>query len=214
MSIPIIIIAYNRLSCLRDLLNRLDFYENVIIVDNNSSYEPLLDFYSNLNREIKFLDSNIGHFSPWAAEIVPINSHYIVTDCDVIPDKGCPNDFVDFLLEICSSDPSLLKVGLSLRIDNIPEHYSLKSQVIDHESQFWSNKLHPKNGVELYNSPIDTTFALYAPNSAPGLVPSVRTGNPYTAIHTPWYTNSSELEDEEIYYRNSMNKNINNWNKN
>ena len=213
MSIPIIIVSYNRKTCLEQLLTRLDFYDNVIILDNNSTYEPLLDYYASIDREVVRLKENIGHLSPWYTDVIPKDSYYVVTDSDVVPDTHCPDDFVDFLLDCCRSDSNLLKVGLSLKIDDLPDHYALKQKVIDHESQFWERKSRVVEGVQLYDSPIDTTFAVYAPNSNHGLVPTLRTGEPYVAKHLPWYDDSSRLSDEELYYRGSMLPHVNNWNK-
>jgi glycosyltransferase involved in cell wall biosynthesis len=212
MSLPVIVVSYNRKTPLEMLLKRIEFYDNIIVLDNNSTYEPLLDFYSELDRPIIRLKENVGHLSPWLCGVVPSDTYYAVTDCDVVPTEECPDDFIDFLKDVCSKDHSLLKVGLSLKIDDIPDTYELKQRVIDHESQFWARE-RVINGITMYDSPIDTTFAVYAPNTHHSLVPSLRAGNPYVARHTPWYTDSSNLTDEELYYRNSMREEINNWNK-
>ena len=91
------------------------------------------------------------------------------------------------------------KIGLSLRIDNLPDHYKLKHKVIEWESKFYKIK----NDDGLYLAPIDTTFALYRPRvglSRSRFVEAYRTDFPYQAEHIPWYNDSLNPSDEEVYY--------------
>ena len=49
-SIPIIIISFNQLHYLRQLIAFLKKYEysNIVIIDNNSTYKPLLDYFETI----------------------------------------------------------------------------------------------------------------------------------------------------------------------
>lgn len=200
-----------------DILGALENEDDVIIVDNDSSYEPLLDFYSSTSRKVIKLGENIGQFSPWVKELIPKNIRYAVTDPDVLPMQDCPSDFIEVLESICKDNPELVKAGLGLRIDNIPDHFSSKQEVIDWEGQFWGNGWGEPyvntKGIQIHCAPVDTTFAVYNPNTQPHIWPARRTGYPYLAQHTPWYIDSQNISDEEKYYRNNLKTHINNWNK-
>ena len=218
MTIPIYIISHNRKSYLSQLIDRLETVEDIdiIIIDNGSTYEPLIEYYKTIPHEIIYLE-NLGHFSPWIANVVPDKSFYAVTDCDVMPCSYAPNDFPKFMTDVLKSNSELLKVGFSLRIDNLPDHYQFKKNVIDWENQYYNDLLEVRDGVPLYRAPIDTTFAFYnigkrhdGYNDA-HLYSSIRTGHPYSAVHLPWYSDTSAPSEEEIFYLQNGNRDIISW---
>lgn len=201
-STPIIINNYNRLDCLDKLINRLkiDGYKNIYIIDNNSSYKPLLSYYEKNNLRIFRLNQNIGYLAVWLTNIykIFINDYYVYTDPDVLPDPDCPSNYLEVFRNYLKYFPNLDKVGFSLRIDNLPAHCRLKDEVIKHEEKFWKLKI----SDNLYDAPIDTTFALYRPGAygEAAKTKSGRTGFPYVAQHLPWYLNHKKLTEEEIWY--------------
>ena len=71
------------------------------------------------------------------------------------------------------------------------------------------------DGVKLYDSRIDTTFAVNAPlifRSRLKKFSGIRTGFPYQVRHLPWY---GEKPSEELdYYLKSIRKDVSNWNGN
>jgi len=147
------------------------------------------------------LRDNIGCVSPWVRGVVKrlaSNSYYIVSDPDVIPIKECPDDAVEYFYNLLQKYPQYQKVGFGLKIDDLPKHYQFHEEVIKWETQFYEKEIEPST----YEAFIDTTFALYRPNATRGVGrPCIRTGFPYLARHMPWYSNSDELDQEEIYYR-------------
>ncbi|WP_414617741.1 hypothetical protein [Dyadobacter sp. 32] len=206
-NIPIIINNRNRLTFLKALIGFLEAadYKNIIIIDNDSSYEPLLQFYSSCPYRIIRLDQNMGYN---ALEKIALydevkSSYYVYTDSDVVPDTGCPLDFLEYFYTILQKHPLVQKVGFSLRIDNLPDHYRDKDKVIKWESQFYLTEI----SKDIYSASIDTTFALHRPLSyisKKGIFSMIRTAAPYTAWHMPWYNDSNNLSDEEKYYINSV----------
>lgn len=216
MSIPVFIISHNRYSFLKRLIDRLESVEgiDIVIVDNGSKYEPLLEYYKTLNHQIVYLE-NLGHFSPWTADLVPKTGFYAVTDPDVIPCDFVPNNFIRFFIDVLKFNSHLLKIGFGLRIDNLPDRYKFKDEVINWESKYWQNLYGIKDGVELFRAEIDTTFAVY--NSGrfhtgydeSHLKQSLRTGHPYVAEHLPWYEESVSLEDK--FYLENSNRSIVSW---
>lgn len=93
-----------------------------------------------------------------------------------------------------------------MKIDDIPDTYPYKWDIIRYESFYWNKILEDK--YVLYDAPIDTTFALYAPgkrNAAydnEGFTSGIRTGYPFVARHLPWYMNPDTMSKEhKLYFR-------------
>lgn len=199
--IPVIINNYNRLTYLMKLIKWLEQagMRNIYILDNDSSYPPLLDYYSKCSHRVVFLKKNEGYRALWLRPELRhlIKDFYIYTDPDVVPDAYCPMDVIEVMYTNLKSNFKIDKIGIGLRIDNLPDHYSLKQKVIDWESQF-----HKKPVNELfYQAPVDTTFALYAPYSeGGGECKAYRTRAPYQVLHLPWYENSVHPDSESLFY--------------
>lgn len=201
--VPIIINNFNRLDTLKRLIESLANrgYSNIYIIDNNSTYPPLLDYYKVCPYTVFRLKENLGFKALWKSGLNKrfCNDYYIYTDSDVVPADYCPNNFIAHFLKILKERPFARKVGFSLRIDNLPDSYRNKAKVIEWESQFYK---HPVND-QLYRAPIDTTFALYRPYaglSRSRYVEAYRTAYPYQAEHLPWYVDTDNLPEEEKYY--------------
>ena len=206
--IPIIINNKNRYTYLLKLVNYLEDrgYCNIYIIDNNSTYPPLLEYYRITKHKVFKLKRNYGYLALWKSLIFLnfIRSYYVYTDSDVLPIEDCPNDFLSYFLNILQNDISIKKIGFSLKYDDLPDSYNLKSKVIEWESKFYTKPI----SDFLFDSVIDTTFALYRPFSGGGAKlnnKSYRTGYPYQAYHLPWYENSNNLNEEQIYYYKNSN---------
>ena len=205
--IPIIINNLNRLSYLKELIKSLHNrgYYNIHILDNNSTYPPLLEFYKLTNINVIYLKKNYGFKAVWESGVVKQfwHSYYVYTDADLRIDDKCPNDFMEHFLNLLDKYKNCYKVGFGLRIDDLPDYFKNKEDVIQHESKFWIKSV--ENDV--YEAPIDTTFALYRPftGSACNLFQqNLRTGGAYVMQHLPWYIDSSNLSEEERYYVNNV----------
>lgn len=201
--IPIIINNFNRLDMLDRLIKALEKrgYLNIYIIDNKSTYAPLINYYKTCPYKVFMLEKNLGFKALWKSKLSNqfCNDYYIYTDSDVIPVDECPADFIDHLFKLLKKYKYARKIGLSLRIDNLPDHYALKNKVIELEKGNFKSI----NKDNLYRAPIDTTFALYRPRvglSRSRTVESYRTSFPYQAEHIPWYSDSANLSEEEVYY--------------
>jgi len=176
-------------------------YHNIIIIDNQSTYPPLLKYYKETSHKVIFLNENLGYN---ALEKIPLykkirKNYFVYTDPDVIPIKECPDDFLKSFLDLLKTYPKVQKVGFSLKIDDLPDHFESKEKVINWETQFYSTKLDDNN----YLAPIDTTFALHRPYaliSLRGGPKMIRTKYPLTAKHMPWYNDTRNLSNEEKFY--------------
>ena len=206
--IPIIINNKNRFTYLKKLINNLESkgYNNIYIIDNNSTYLPLLEYYRTINHKVFYLRKNYGYLALWKSFIFLrfIRSYYVYTDSDVVPIEDCPNDFLFYFMNILINDKAIKKIGFSLKYDDLPDSYNSKNKVIEWESKFYTK---PISNL-LFDSVIDTTFALYRPFSGGGAKfnnKTYRTAFPYQAYHLPWYENSNNLNEEQIYYYTNSN---------
>lgn len=216
--IPIYILSYNRLSYLEKIISYLENknLRNIIIIDNASTYPPLLEYYTTLKYPIIKMDQNYGHsvfFEHRYFRRIRWFSHYVYTDPDVLPILDCPSDFMSVFYDYLRLHKTIYKIGFSLKIDDIPDDYEYKSEVISWESRFYDCDI-STDGIPLYDAPIDTTFALYRPKIfAPrNFYSALRTGFPYQARHLPWYKRRDDLTDEDKYYIASTVKTTGNWN--
>src|SRR5581483_1171394 len=158
-SLPIIITSFNRLTCLRQLVEclRSRGYWNLYVIDNASDYEPLLRYYIEASLPVFSLSKNVGCYALWQTTVGQLftSTYYALTDPDVVPISECPDDFAAYFLRILDYYPNVNKVGFGLRLDDIPRTQPLWSKIVRHELQFWKYPLAPN----LYAAPIDTTFA-------------------------------------------------------
>lgn len=202
-NIPIIINNFNRYTMLRDLVECFEKrgYNNIYIIDNNSTYPPLLKYYENCPHHVYRLKDNLGFLAFIKSGIYKQfkNKYYVYTDSDIFLPDECPDDFLETFYDELISHDYLSKVGNALRIDDIPDVYNMKSHVLHWESEYWKKPI----GRDRYIALIDTTIALYKPNYMVGsLCPGnhMRMAGKYTAIHRPWYIDSNNLDEEEKYY--------------
>jgi hypothetical protein len=185
----------------------------ICVIDNQSTYAPLLDFYENSslmqNVQLIHAGANLGHEAFWRLDLHLLPSvtkfgRYILTDADVVPDENCPLDLVRKMHEVADRFPGGAKVGPALRIDDLPECYAQREYMRFCESDYWLRK-YPEQ--DCWNAAIDTTMSLNQagwlrwPLAESGGVPHVRLDFPYVAQHRPWYLDSANLPEEEIYYR-------------
>lgn len=204
--IPIVINNRNRFTFLKMQVDALvkRGYTNLYILDNNSTYPPLLEYYKTVPAKVIFLGKNLGYD---ALEKIPLydevrKSYFVYTDSDVVPVEDCPDNFMEYFLSLLKKYPHIQKVGFSLKIDDLPDYFDKKKQVIDWEQNFFTKKI----GND-FEAPIDTTFALHRPFamlSTKGPYKNIRTRYPYEARHMPWYNDSANLQEEEKYYINSV----------
>lgn len=201
--IPVYVNVFNRLTTTRKLCEQIAALDNAvpIIIDNASTWEPLLDWYQHCQFEVIRLTENYGHHAPWrvGATARQNNGFYCVTDCD-LDLEGVPADLMAVIQQPLTSwhNPPV-KSGVALRIDDLP---AWQTQVKEWESRFWRNRV---DGFR-YLAPIDTTLAMYRAHTPVRIatrvagVRAVRTAGPYTARHVPWYLDPTNLDEENANY--------------
>jgi len=214
LSVPILVNCRDRLGSLLELLAFLERagHTRIHLVDNASTYPPLLEYFESTPFDVVRLDRNVGHTAMWDANLfdeLGVDGRFVLTDPDIVPVEDCPIDAVEYFGEILDSYPDRAKVGFGLKIDDLPDAYRFKRQAISWESQFWQRPIAPR----LYDAEIDTTFALYRTPGAYRRDHALRTGHPYLARHTTWYLDDTALPEDELYYRQHAERDLNNWSR-
>lgn len=186
---------------------------NINVIDNASTYPPLLDFYASPGMagiNLIHAGSNLGHEAMWKLGLhlpptCPDGTRYILTDPDLVPASVCPLDLVCKMHEIADRHAPA-KVGPSIRIDNLPDCFANKAAKIEWESVYWTKRI----DSECWDALIDTTFALYdsgwerwSPYNAIG-AQHIRLDFPYVIEHLPWYEDSADPSPELRYYRSHV----------
>jgi hypothetical protein len=201
VAVPVFINCRDRFGCLRDLvtwLERADCDE-IYLIDNDSSYEPLLEFYRESPHTVLRLGANYGKNALWDAPGVferTRGRHFVYSDPDIVPVEECPLDALERFRDLLDRW-SVYKVGFGLKWDDIPDHYPYKREVLILERGNWEWPF--EHGA--YLAPIDTTFGLYRPNGQPRPNEAIRTGYPYIARHTAWYLDFENLQEDERHYQ-------------
>jgi len=216
MDIPVIIIAFNNLTYVKMMINQFKTknFKNIHIIDNNSSYPKLLEYYLTIKDiKIHYMPENFGHRVLFRS----INKNFynqlpnffILTDPDIKFNDDLPNNFLDRLCEL-TEKYKVGKAGFALCIKDYHKFKNLTftrfkktKKIHEWEQVFWNDKLED----EVYKAGIDTTFAVYnkkyfkiVKNEAKFLN-AVRVAGNFTAKHLPWYKESI-VPDEEINYYN------------
>jgi len=222
-AVPVFVNCFNRVSVLRSLVDWLLNTEQrrLVLLDNASTYPPLLSYYHDLAIEPRVmvvqLGNNLGQNALWASGLLLrlglTATPFIYTDPDILPDPGCPRDWLWHFVSILKQHPGMLKAGFGLRIDDLPSCYRFHAEVQEWEKQFWEIPI----GEGQYNAPIDTTFALYRGGNwdtnaiLAAKYRAVRTGQPYLARHLDWYIDSANQTEEQRYYQAHAIPGMTNW---
>lgn len=207
MKIPVIINNMNLYTWPKNMVEELKTFDSVgeiIIVDNNSTYEPLLEWYKTNPCEIIKLNENFGQGAPWIVNLPNKRNftHYVVTDPDLDLSET-PKDCLNVLYDKLEKHNEYAKIGLSLSNYNV----SLDSPYYHHLKN-WASCAWDENTIEdglLKKQIIDTTFGLYTLSRPPRGDNSCSLNLPYSAKHIPWefsneYLKNLKTENYEFYY--------------
>jgi glycosyltransferase involved in cell wall biosynthesis len=206
MKIQVVIINRNLLTWPSKMVEDLKTFENIgdiIIVDNESTYEPLLEWYKTKPCEVVFSPVNYGQSAPWNLDLHKERNFYfyVVSDPDMDLSET-PKDCLVHLVDKMEKHLEFDRIGLGLSNHKVPEsspyHHWLKS---------WVERTTEPNSIIdglLTKQPVDTTFCMYNINRHFS-GPSCSTQAPYTARHIPWEITKDEIhnlkeQNYEFYY--------------
>lgn len=199
--IPIIINNFNRLTTTKNMVEALleREYTNIHIIDNNSTYLPLLEWYSNIKDITVFRTINHGNLALWNSGY---NSNFkgklVYTDSDMIIPQEVPEDILGWMEDISNKYLDYPKVGLAFDVEDIPDYFPYKEYIQNHERGHWRDTIE----LDVYIAAVDTTFAMFDAR-AKFDYKALRIGGMYTLKHAPYYLDFNNLDEEELYYINS-----------
>lgn len=234
--IPIFIITCDRLVLLKKTMHsyrtQIKSPIEIVIIDQGTTYTATVKYLEwmedaevkvywradnpndgvkrNAKQDEKHVrDSILDYFKTHPA------SNYIVTDPDIQLDKVA-YDILDIYAQLLWMLPNISVVGPMLRIDDIPDYFPLKKQLLSgkkglhkrlHSSKVVTTLCHGKT-IRYINAPIDTTFGMYrAGTSWRRLQSGIRTLPPYGARHLDWYVNPKAITADQQYYMNHASAN-------
>lgn len=192
----------------------------VTIVDNNSTYPPLLEWYKTCPYRVIHTGDfplKVQNRFIWEMDLekqytYPEENYYAVTDSD-LELHWLPKDFTDYLVADLERNPEILKSGLSIRTDDLPRN---KYADIYRESEKDNFPTPDKYGF--HNVAVDTTFAVYSKERCNNIDKMWRQPgstvndwlhdeyfyrahrSPFAVRHLPWYMTPETLTEEQRYH--------------
>lgn len=211
--VDVIINNRNRLTTTKNLVEKLyalNPRENIIILDNGSTYPPLLEWYEEVSKIPKqwskpqiFYEKNEGHLALWATGLYKdLGPYFVYTDSDIELNENFPKDWKERMFRTWKKYQK--KVGLAIRTDDLPDHYRYKNQVIRNEGRWWLNEVEEN----IFQADTDTTFFLME-NFGDNQYDSVRMAHAdMICRHVPWYHDLNNLDEEEKYYLENLGERV------
>ena len=197
MRVPVIINNRNLLTWPKAMVNELQKWDgigDIYIVDNGSTYKPLLDWYATNPCEVVILEENLGHQAPWLCGLVQKlgEPYYAVTDPDLDLFTTSKRT-IPLCVEWLEKFPEVGKVGLSLRWDDVPPRSSYYTHVNTYEANRQRNS-RVIAGARV-DVAIDTTFAVY--NRQEYFIGGISLLE--SARHIPWYYSEKERNADKEF---------------
>lgn len=229
-TIPLIIPNFNQLTYTKQLVDwwLCHTNEQVWILDQKSTYGPLLDWYAvievdndrvcRLNYPTNAPRQNLAAFLSETILKTLDADFYCISDPDILPCDDTPDDFLE-LFQYCIERMQYHHAGFSLKLDDLPDYEENKgggcqmqrSWIMENERRFWQRPIPVRfrdRQLTGFQAPIDTTFAMY--RRAAGWPPKGsdwdRAMRICTARHQPWYIDPKNLTDEQRFYFSSCTK--------
>jgi len=208
-NIKVVINNRNRLTTTKNMVDKLlelNPKEQIIIIDNESTYPPLLEWYEMLMNNPKYwgkveirFHKNEGHLAIWGTGLYKeLGSHFVYTDSDIELNENFPADWKKTMFDLWKKYQK--KVALAIRIQDLPDHYRYKNQVQRNEARWWLNEI----SAGVYEADTDTTFFLIE-NFGDNQYSSVRLAyDNMICRHTAWYLDLDNLDEEEKYYLENL----------
>ena len=214
--IPIFIIVHDRVAvlkkCVESIEKQIATPIEIVFHDVASTFPECIEYLTNMRKDgYRVYRSEKNHHH---TVLISVNSYlnehpkcqyYIITDPDIELDN-VNGDILDFYIHLLNKFGKNLVIGPMLRIDDIPNYYPKKKDVIKrHTTQFWHKTPQIekwKTGTfKIQKACIDTTFQLtHRDNKRTFPRPGIRCYSPYSARHLDWYINPKNMTEDQKYY--------------
>ena len=175
-----------------------------ILYDNDSKYPPLLEWYKSDDcpYEVRYLNRNDGCYGFWNRGELLNNDHHngycAVTDCD-LDLSGVPDDFLQVAMRVYRRNTSVMKVGVSLEINDVPSNAVARHAMNQYENKCWNHPLPESEGGH-YLAGIGATLCIcHSSRANAEFYSAIRLARPYTARHLPYYLTREQIESDSEY---------------
>jgi hypothetical protein len=224
MQIPLIIPNFNQLHYLVNLINWWNYYTGsapVYVVDNKSTYNPLLKFYNGMHfdnvKVLMYAENNCGEnlMQLITSQIHPKYNFYCISNPDIMPHPGTPENFLQ-LFRYCIEEKGYHHAGFQLKIDDLPWYIDNRDMVMQNEKKFWHSErkiIFEKHIYGAQMASIDLTFCMYSTENGGWQWPKDKKnwGNSLRileAFHLGWYISpDTRIDDHLNYFKTCLNKN-------
>lgn len=216
--IPIFIISHNRLTVLKRCIASIkacfdERYYEIVIHDNISTYAPLITFlkesglkvYWNKGNELDDVAKSVEHY--FANNTDNDSRFYAVTDPDIEFDvKQTRPDTLLFYCHLLDNVQKIDSVGPELRVDDIPDHYPLKQELLrlhrqGHANDKFLNVVWQDETVPCAFRKLDTTFGLYRRSFRfKRLNDALLCHGRHNARHLDWYLDPNNMSEDDLLY--------------
>ncbi len=205
MKIPVYLNNFNRLTPVQRMVADLArMNARVRIIDNASTYPPLLEWYEHdCPVEVIYPQQNLGPRAAWhpgVMEPLPVGALYCCCDADLDLSR-CPDDLLSLLAAGLARYPDICKVGPGIEINDIPDASPFAQRIREVEGTHWQRR----RDDYFFEASIDTAFAMYRTGDNACIYgPALRADRPYVVRHLPYYLTPGNVTDEERYYVESV----------
>lgn len=205
MNYPIFLTNMNRLTTTKKMVEdlfRMNSNADITIIDNASTYPPLLEWYKEIEEDVKIIRHDINR-GPWCFFYSYISSkvnsdYYVYSDADLELNPNMPNNWQEIMFDVIKRWNR--KASLALKLSDIPEG-KLKNQILNHQNICW----YKTEKSDEYLAITDMTFTMDAKDKG-YRYESIRLAGNFECRHIPWYLDFDNISEEEIYYLNHINK--------
>jgi glycosyltransferase involved in cell wall biosynthesis len=231
-SCPVVINSFNQPTYLRLMIEQLRNLDvkTIIVVDHASTSPELQDYLDLIRKTVTVikLRENLGpHWFFVEGLALSMPEFFAYTDADLKFNESLPHDFLSQLISVAAGLHAT-KVGLALDISKSADMISYGINIggknytnIEWERQFWTKPVRFKN-YELYEAPVDTTFAVYQRKEFDSMLMrymrdqvydcmdtprSYRIAGEFCATHLPW-SRSDPMPREELNHYTSTRINV------
>src|SRR5260370_11566138 len=94
--VPVILICHNLVTDLARLVTWLEAtgHEHIVLLDNASTYRPMVDYLAASPHDVVYLEENLGHLAPWRSGLIDrlARRPFAVSHPDLLPEPRCPAD--------------------------------------------------------------------------------------------------------------------------
>jgi hypothetical protein len=200
MNYPIYLTNMNRLTTTKKMVEdlfKLNGNANISIIDNASTYPPLLDWYKEIEKDVRIIQ-NTTNLGPWtffySGHFHNIDSDwYVYSDADLEINPNMPYNWQEIMKEYTIKYNR--KASLALRVDDLPDHYEFKELIKSHQNICW----YPTDEKDVYIAVTDMTFTMDQKEKG-HRYESIRLAGDFACRHMPWYIDFNNIEEEEKYY--------------